>query len=83
MADRCCADCIHLAPWPERVEQYGYEAVYDPFFPLNACMADGCKVMAVSPAFSPDDAGCVVFCCPYFERGDRDEYVKEVCNGRA
>ena len=78
MTDDRCADCIHLAPWPERVEQYGYEAVHDPFFPLHACMADGCKVMAVSPSFSPDDAGCVAAGCPYFERGNRKERYKEV-----
>ena len=23
MTDRRCADCIHMAPWPERVEQLG------------------------------------------------------------
>ena len=75
MTDRRCADCIHLAQWPERVEQYGYEAVHDPSFPLHACMACGCSVVAVSPSYLADYNGYV---CPYFERGNRKNHYKEV-----
>lgn len=78
MADRRCADCIHMAPWPERVEQLGRMTEAAPFYPLNACMADGCKVTAVAPAFSPDNEGCIAYGCPSFERGDRSEHYKEV-----
>lgn len=78
MTDMFCADCIHLAQWPERVEQYGYEAVHDPFFPLHACMACGSGVVAVSPSYSPDDRGCIAYGCPNFERGNRKNHYKEV-----
>ena len=78
MTVRRCADCIHLAPWPERVEQLGRFTEIAPFYPLHACMADGCKAMAVAPAFSPDDEGCIVYGCPSFERGSREDYYKEV-----
>lgn len=78
MTDRRCADCIHMAPWPERVEQLGRFTSTEQFLPLYACMADGCKVMAVAPAFSPDDEGCFVYGCGSFERGNRNEHYKEV-----
>ena len=78
MAKRFCADCVHMAPWPERVEQMGRMTALSPYYPLHACMADGCKAMAVAPAFSPDDEGCIAYGCPCFERGDRKERYKEV-----
>ena len=76
--ERFCRDCIHMAPWPERVERFGRMTALSPYYPLHACMADGCKVMAVAPAFSPDDKGCIVHGCPSFERGSREDYYKEV-----
>lgn len=79
MTDNRCADCIHFAPWPERMERNGYFTQYIPCFPLYACMASSCKVVAVAPDYSPDDAGCIAHGCESFERGDRDEYVKEAC----
>lgn len=78
MTDRRCADCIHLAPWPERVRQYGWMTEAFPSFPLHACMAGGCSAKAVSPSFSLEDRGCIAFGCPYFERGNRNEHYKEV-----
>lgn len=78
MTDRRCADCIHFAPWPERVERLGRIVESVPFYPLYACMANGCKVLAVAPAFSPDDEGCIVYGCPSFERGSRKERYREV-----
>lgn len=78
MTDRRCADCIHFAPWPERAERYGHGAEYAPFFPLHACMADGCSVIAVSPSFSPDGRGSIAFGCQSFERGSRKERYREV-----
>lgn len=76
--ERFCRDCVHMAPWPERVERFGRMTALSPYYPLHACMADGCKVMAVAPAFSPDDEGCIAYGCPSFERGSRKERYKEV-----
>ena len=70
MTDRRCADCIHMAPWPERVEQLGRMTEAAPFYPLHACMVHPTKVLAVSPS---DGTACT-----YFERGDRNEHYKEV-----
>ena len=73
MTDRRCADCIHLAPWPERVELLsGLPGGLPYHYPTHACMASRTCVMAVHPLDAP--------ACPDFERGDRDEYVKEVCD---
>lgn len=74
MADRRCADCIHFAPWPERVEltRNYFKAVLDGY-PLYACMHCPTKALAVAP----DDGGD----CRYFESGDRDRYIKEACDG--
>ena len=70
MTNRHCADCTHMAPWPERVEQLGRMAEAAPFYPLHACMVHPTKVLAVSPS---DGTACT-----YFERGDRKEHYKEV-----
>lgn len=67
---RFCADCIHFAPWPERVWKYGRMAEAAPFCPLYACMVHPTKVLAVSPS---DGAYCT-----HFERGNRNEHYKEV-----
>lgn len=77
MTDRRCADCIHMAPWPERAEQLGRMTEAAPFYPLHACMAYGCRVIAVSPSFSPDGRGSIAFGCQSFERGSRKERYKE------
>lgn len=71
MTNRRCADCIHLAPWPERVEliRNSFKAVPEGY-PLHACMRCPTKALAVAS----DDGGD----CTYFERGDRDEHYKEV-----
>ena len=72
MTSKCCADCIHLAPWPERVEFAEKHLKEAPAgYPLWACMQSPTKAMAVAP----DDGAY----CMYFERGNRDEYVKEAC----
>lgn len=76
MTVRRCGDCIHMAFWPERVEQMGRSAEAAPGFPLAACMADGCGVMAVAPEFSPDDEECIAFGCRSYERGCRHHYEK-------
>lgn len=75
MTDRRCADCIHLAPWPERMKfaRELMETMPDDY-PLWACMRHMANVRAVSPY---DGTACT-----YFKRGNRDEYVKEACNGR-
>ena len=74
MTSKRCADCIHLAPWPERVELIrNYFKAVPEDFPLWACMRCPTKALAVAP-----DDGTE---CTYFERGNRDEYVKETCNG--
>ena len=76
MTSKRCADCIHLAPWPERVElTRNYFKAVPEDFPLWACMRCPTKALAVAP----DDGTA----CTYFERGNRDEYVKETCNDRA
>lgn len=68
---RRCADCIHLAPWPERVELIrNYFKAVPEGYPLWACMRCPTKALAVAP-----DDGTE---CTYFERGDRGEYYKEV-----
>lgn len=75
MTSNRCADCIHFAPWPERVmfiRDYVKavpEAVPEGY-PLHACMRCPTKALAVAP-----DDGTE---CTHFERGDRDEYYKEV-----
>ena len=72
MTSNRCADCIHLAPWPERVEFAEKHLKEAPAgFPLWACMRCPTKALAVAP-----DDGTE---CTYFERGNRDEYVKEAC----
>lgn len=76
MTSKRCADCIHLAPWPERVEfaeKHFKEAPAG--YPLWACMQSPTKALAVAPGDGTS--------CTYFERGDRDSYVKEVCDDRA
>ena len=78
MTDKRCADCIHFAPWPERMEHNRDLTRLIPRFPLYACMAAPTKVMAVAPDYSPDDAGCFAFGCESFERGDRKERYREV-----
>lgn len=55
------------------IEQHG-----EPREPLNACMACGCSVVAVSPSYSPDDRGCIAYGYPHFERGNRKNHYKEV-----
>lgn len=76
MTSRRCADCIHLAPWPERVRFIrDYVKAVPEGYPLHACMRCPTKALAVAP----DDGGE----CTYFERSNRDEYVKETCNDRA
>lgn len=70
MTSKCCADCIHMAPWPERLRQYGRMAEAAPFYPLYACMVHPTKVLAVSPS---DGAYCT-----YFERGSRSKWVREI-----
>lgn len=73
MTDKRCSDCIHFALWPERMEfaEKHLQAAPDGY-PLFACMQSPTKALAVAP----DDGTA----CTYFERGDRDSYVKEVCN---
>ena len=71
MTDDRCADCIHLAPWPERVEFIReYVKAVPEGYPLCACMQCPTKVMAVAP----DDGGD----CRHFERGNRKKHYKEV-----
>ena len=41
-----------------------------PFYPLHACMVHPTKVLAVSPSDGTE--------CAYFERGNRESYIKEV-----
>ena len=66
-----CADCIHLAPWPERVELIrNYFKAVPEGFPFHACMRCPTKALAVAP----DDGGD----CRHFERGNRNERYKEV-----
>ena len=74
-----CVECIHFAPWPERMERSRDLTRLIPRFPLCACMASPTKAMTVAPDYSPDDAGCIAYGCESFERGDRDRYIKEVC----
>lgn len=71
MTSRHCADCIHLAPWPERVRfiRDHVKAVPEGY-PLHACMRCPTKALAVAP----DDGGD----CRHFERGNRNERYKEV-----
>lgn len=74
MTSKRCADCIHLAPWPERMELIrNYFKAVPEGYPLWACMRCPTKALAVA---SDDGTACT-----YFERGDRDSYIKEVCNG--
>ena len=71
MTDRRCADCIHLATWPERVKLVrNYFKAVPEDFPLWACMRCPTKALAVAP-----DDGAE---CAYFERGDRNEHYKEL-----
>lgn len=66
-----CADCIHLAPWPERVELLsGLPGGLPYHYPTHACMASRTCAMAVHPLDAP--------ACPDFERGKRSDYIKEV-----
>lgn len=79
MTDRRCADCIHLAPWPERVERINKSFNRVPYwYPTCACMACASHVFAVSPNDSPDNAASVAFRCGSFERGNRNEHYKEL-----
>ena len=50
MNDRRCADCIHLAPWPERMK-FARELMetMPEDYPLWACMRHMANVRSVSP----------------------------------
>lgn len=76
-----CRDCIHFAPWPERVERVReLWGVVPMGYPTHACMASMTKVLAVSPSDSPVNPSCAAAGCPSFERGDRKKRYKGVCN---
>lgn len=71
MTSKRCADCIHMAPWPERVRFIrNYVKAVPEGYPLHACMRSPTKALAVAP----DDGGD----CRHFESGDRSEHYKEV-----
>ena len=68
-----CVECIHFAPWPERAEFIRENLTTPPDdYPVWACMRHIASVRAVSPH---DGTACT-----YFDRGDRDRYIKEVCH---
>lgn len=70
MTDNRCTDCVHCAPWPERVELLrGLPGGLPYHYPTHACMASRTCVMAVHPLDAP--------ACPDFERGKRIDYIKE------
>ena len=50
MTSKRCADCIHLAPWPERMK-FARELMetMPEDYPLWACMRHMANVRAVSP----------------------------------
>lgn len=81
MTARRCADCIHCAPWPERVERIRKSFNRTPYwYPTCACMSSSSFIVAVSPEDSPDNSASVAFRCERFERGNRESYIKEVGN---
>lgn len=79
MTKRFCADCIHLAPWPERAERAVEVFGCVPMgHPVHACMADPDRVLAVSPEDAPACCVSAASECARFERGNRSRHYKEV-----
>lgn len=74
-----CADCIHFAPWPERLERVREVWGIVPMgYPTGACMACGTNALAVSPDDCPAKTTSVAAGCTRFERGKRSKHYKEV-----